>query len=930
MKSILLFGCALVFLPWSFAHGASIVWTNVSGGSWGTAANWSPNQVPGSADNAFITNSGTYAVIVNVNATVASLQAGGSSGSRTLSLSSSMLTLNGASLLDTNCTFTLSGGTLSGSGEVMVRDALTWTGGAMSGSGKTIIANGGTLSLNDSTHFLNRVLQSDGTATWTAGDLLMTGGTFNNNGSCTANSGSTLQSYGNGGVNAFNNAGTFTKQGTGLTRFFVNSTGVSFNNSGAVDAQEGTLGLDAGGTHGNDFAVGSGATLRLNGAQTFGVGSDITGAGGLSVAGGTITDAGTVNVGGTTIFSGGTATFSSSFTGGSFLMVSGGTVNFNGTAVFAPGATLTVSGGTANLGASALTFGSGTLSGGTLSGSGEVMVRDALTWTGGAMSGSGKTIIANGGTLSLNDSTHFLNRVLQSDGTATWTAGDLLMTGGTFNNNGSCTANSGSTLQSYGNGGVNAFNNAGTFTKQGTGLTRFFVNSTGVSFNNSGAVDAQEGTLTLNAGFTQTGGQTILSGGTVSANSTMRIQGGVLGGVGLISASVNSSGTVSPGASPGRLTISGNFTQSANGALNVELAGTVVGASFDQLAIGGTAALAGMLNVTLTNNFEPATNASFTFLTCGSRSGSFSAFVYPSNNVGMQLTYSGTSATIQVTNVQFTSTVYWVGGTGDWNTESNWSTGTLPGPTDDVLINVAGAVIVTHSSGTHRLRSLVSQNALVLSGGSLTLSSTIQVNNALTLAGGTLHSTTVLPGTGGQGLVATTAGGTLDGVMVNGDLDLTANGANATVLNGLVLNGTARLGSQANANAYGYLSFAGSQTLSGTGTVVFGQSSCNLLRAQNSGTTLTVGPSMTVRGQSGRVGSEAGQCVGGPRNVGVVNQGTISADVGGGTIYIGAETFTNQGLVDASNGTISLSGAYSLVGGTLRLGITSLTGMALR
>jgi len=35
-------------------RAADIVWTNTAGGNWSTAANWDPNQVPGSGDTAWI------------------------------------------------------------------------------------------------------------------------------------------------------------------------------------------------------------------------------------------------------------------------------------------------------------------------------------------------------------------------------------------------------------------------------------------------------------------------------------------------------------------------------------------------------------------------------------------------------------------------------------------------------------------------------------------------------------------------------------------------------------------------------------------------------------------------------------------------------------------------------------------------------------
>src|SRR5260221_10762957 len=78
-------------------HGADIVWTNINGGLWSAATNWSPNTVPGAADNAYITNSGVYAVTVDVSATIASFRAGGGGGTQTVVVGSTMLAVNGTS-----------------------------------------------------------------------------------------------------------------------------------------------------------------------------------------------------------------------------------------------------------------------------------------------------------------------------------------------------------------------------------------------------------------------------------------------------------------------------------------------------------------------------------------------------------------------------------------------------------------------------------------------------------------------------------------------------------------------------------------------------------------------------------------------------------------------------------------------------------------
>ena len=80
-----------VFSPWNLriaaliaalavafsSNATTITWTNTAGGNWNVAANWDPNQVPGSNDVANITTAGTYAVTLNVAANVNSLTVGG-------------------------------------------------------------------------------------------------------------------------------------------------------------------------------------------------------------------------------------------------------------------------------------------------------------------------------------------------------------------------------------------------------------------------------------------------------------------------------------------------------------------------------------------------------------------------------------------------------------------------------------------------------------------------------------------------------------------------------------------------------------------------------------------------------------------------------------------------------------------------------------
>jgi hypothetical protein len=83
------------------------------------------------------------------------------------------------------------------------------------------------------------------------------------------------------------------------------------------------------------------------------------------------------------------------------------------------------------------------------------------------------------------------------------------------------------------------------------------------------------------------------------------------------------------------------------------------------------------------------------------------------------------------------STVNWTGG-GDhhsWGDANNWDTHALPGATDDVKINVAGPLTITHSSGNDTVLSITSTSSQVgidLSGGSLSASANSTINGAFT------------------------------------------------------------------------------------------------------------------------------------------------------------------------------------------------------
>jgi len=141
------------------------------------------------------------------------------------------------------------------------------------------------------------------------------------------------------------------------------------------------------------------------------------------------------------------------------------------------------------------------------------------------------------------------------------------------------------------------------------------------AFSNAGVVRIQPGASfsTGSGSYSQSAGSTTVDGTLTAAN--VLLDGGSLDGTGAITGNLTNAALVTPGDAPGILSINGNYTQTAAGALDIGLAGP---ASSGQLAVSGTATLAGTLNLVLTNGFTPKAGAWFTILTFAARSGDFS------------------------------------------------------------------------------------------------------------------------------------------------------------------------------------------------------------------------------------------------------------------------------------------------------------------
>ncbi|MDQ4126056.1 MAG: hypothetical protein M3134_10745, partial [Actinomycetota bacterium] len=145
---------------------------------------------------------------------------------------------------------------------------------------------------------------------------------------------------------------------------------------------------------------------------------------------------------------------------------------------------------------------------------------------------------------------------------------------------------------------------------------------------NAGKVAVEAGSTLMTSGYTQSRGATVLDAPTstlaVGTAPGMTLDAGSVRGSGVIQGNVaNAGGIVMPGgAAPGQLTIQGNFTQSAGGSMNLDVAGT---SSHDSLSVSGTAALDGRLALLSSAAYVPVMGDTFNLLTYASRTGAFAS-----------------------------------------------------------------------------------------------------------------------------------------------------------------------------------------------------------------------------------------------------------------------------------------------------------------
>jgi outer membrane autotransporter protein len=502
-------------------------------------------------------------------------------------------------------TFALSTGTVSavlaGSGGVAKSDAgtatlsaaNTYTGGTSVTGGTLQLSGGGTLgNTSGSTTITGGTLNLGGTTQTQNGGVTVSGGTIQNG---------TLSSSGTVALSG----GTLSAILAGIGRVVMNGTGTATLSgantyTGGTSLTGGTLQLSGSGTLGNtaNSTTVSGGTLDLGGTtQTQNGGVTVSGgtiqngalssSGTFGLSGGTIaavlagigqvvkSGAGTATLSGTNTYTGGT-----SVTGGTLSISSDANLGNGGTVALADGATLAMTAGgtyshllsiaggaavdvaTGQTATQSAAIGNGA-SAGTLikSGSGTLILSANNTFTGG-MSVTGGTLsissdanLGNGGTVALANGTtlaftggstyaHALS--LSGSATLNVVGGQSVTQSGAIANGGSAGA-----LVKAGNGTL-TLSAANSYTG-GTTVTGGLLqlSGSGTLGNASGSTTVMGGTLDL-GGTTQTqNGGLVLSGGTLqngtlSSSGTFTLLSGTLGATlaGSGRAVVNSTGTL--------------------------------------------------------------------------------------------------------------------------------------------------------------------------------------------------------------------------------------------------------------------------------------------------------------------------------------------------------------------------------------------------
>ncbi len=539
---------------------------------------------------------------------------------------------------------------------------------------------------------------------------------------------------------------------------------------------------------------------------------------------------------------------------------------------------------------------------GTLAGSGKFTIQGALNWNAGTISRTGGTIIGPAGTLNITGSgnNHDLpNTTLTNQGSIVMTGGNLRGGGTLIHNEGVWDAQADVPISQSFSGAVTV-NNKGTLKKSGgVGALALGAN---VTLKNSGLVDVQSGRVDVNGGGTNDAG--VFNAGTngaVNFNTSYTFNDGTkLLGAGskqLTSGTFNLNGTITTtnltqtgGSLTGSPTIDGEFTWSDGGLWS---------------ALGNiTIAPTGKLNIT------------------GSGSHNLS---------GLVLTNNGTVAWVAGTITDRDSVVY---NNGLWDAQSDFSF-SFPNFGTPPVFNNAGTFRKSSGSGTTSFDSYHTFNntgtndvrsgtVSFYGGGANTAPGVFNTTNGATVSFNgnyTFNNGSQITGTGTNLLAAGTT-------TLNGNITFTKLTQTGGALAGThVLNGNFQFNG-------GNWATTGSTTIApGSRLAISGGLDLSLRMLTNNGTVAWTAGTITDRDSvihnNGLWDAQSDFGFSFP-NFGTPpvfnNAGTFRKSAGSGTTTLDSyHTFNNTGTLDVRIGTVSLNGPHTLTGGTINIGISTLS-----
>ncbi|MDI1247310.1 MAG: PEP-CTERM sorting domain-containing protein [Lacunisphaera sp.] len=603
--------------------------------------------------------------------------------------------LGGTSVLSSEQLATIGGGTLeirnganltlsngiSGAASLIVGNGstLAHTGGTLSGPGTLTIQTGGTMSINGGGIWGDRAISNAGT--FNANGALNlpnnTAGTFANlaGGVINLNGGYQFinaDPYYGRSVVLTNAAGATIRKIGGPDQYdliFYNGT---FENRGLVEVEsgQGRLGLGNFTNYGRLLAA-AGTEFWLKDG-TFKTGSVLDGAGTYRMREGTTTLDTGLNFSAIDLWlNGGTITGPGNITvrNGDSFRHTDGTLNGPGTLTIETGGTMTINGGG--------TWGDRAISNaGTFNANGALNLPNNTAGTFANLAGG--VINLNGGYQFINADPYYGRSVVLTNaaGATIRKIGgpdqyDLIYYNGTFVNHGTVEVNSGFLRTVVGlpggqltegtwrvtdgarlilNDDAAITQNAATVVLTGAGSVFNGLNSLttnagslsllgGRAFTTSAAM-TNSGTLAVGSGSSFSTSSTFANSGNLNVTGAFSAGGGLtntgtLGGSGTFTGSLISAGTLSPGNSPGLLTVTGNLTLQGTSQLYMELGGLVEGVSYDSIDVSGIMALNGALNVVLVNGFVPATGATFNLFDASSFTGTFGSMSLPTLTNGL-------------------------------------------------------------------------------------------------------------------------------------------------------------------------------------------------------------------------------------------------------------------------------------------------------